>query len=87
MADYPHLEITPEIRAALDAIPKVRVRIYRHPEWDDFLILKAEEETETALDRQIAEGYLGDASDRSLMTVEEDWMNKADFDNLTEFDG
>ena len=22
MADYPHLEITPEIRAALDAIPK-----------------------------------------------------------------
>ena len=38
-------------REVIRLSPEVRVRIYRHPEWDDFLILKAEEETETALGR------------------------------------
>jgi hypothetical protein len=81
------IEITPEIRAVLDTIPKVRVHVYRHPDWDDRLILKADEEVETSLDRQIAKEYLSEESDPDLLTVETDWMNKADFDALREFCG
>lgn len=34
------VEITPELRAALDAIPKVKMRVYSHPSWGITLIVK-----------------------------------------------
>ena len=80
MADYPNTEITPELRAALDAIPMVKMRVYSHPSWDMKLILKPGDDS-------FALENLGEDEDQTLLQMEEIEMTQEEVDALPEFDG
>ena len=80
MADYPHPEMTPELRAALDAIPKVKMRVYSHPSWGMTLIVKPGDDS-------IALENLSEDDDETLLSMEEVEMTQEDIDALPEFDG
>ena len=62
----------------------IRVTYWAHPDWDENLILSGTDEQA----RSAALGYVGDESDKSLLTqIKEDRMAQYEFRNLPEFEG
>ena len=76
------VEITPELRAALDAIPRIKMRIYSHPDWGGKFYLAPE----SALD-VIRDNHNPETFDESLLTFEEVEMTQTEIDELPEWDG
>jgi len=76
------VEITPELRTALDSIPRIKMRVYSHPDW----VAKFYLEPESALD-VIRDNHDPATFDESLLTFEEVEMTQAEIDALPEWDG